>query len=60
MTQAIRPQTPTDEYGKGGTKYADGKLPAGGFRSVMTFGEGEGVKKSPTSKPETGNHITKK
>lgn len=59
MTEAYRPQTPIDEYGKGGTKYEDGKLPKGGFRSVMVFGDGEGVKKSPTSKPEPGNRIIK-
>jgi len=59
MTQPIRPQTVSDTYGKGGTKYKDGKLPDGGFRSVMTFGKSDGVKKSPTSKPE--NHpVTKK
>jgi hypothetical protein len=49
MTQAIRPQKPSDEYGKGGTKFASGKLPEGGFRAVAAFGEAQGVKKSPTT-----------
>lgn len=49
MTQVIRPQVPSDETSGGGTKWADGKLPKGGFRAVSTFGSGEGTKKSPTT-----------
>lgn len=56
MTQPIRPQTVSDTYGRGGTQFASGKLPAGGFRAVADFGNG-GVKKSPTTKPEKNRII---
>lgn len=57
MTQPIRPQTVSDTYGRGGTQYASGKLPAGGFRAVADFSNRGGVKKSPTSCPEPKNRI---
>lgn len=49
MTTVIRPQKPSDETSGGGTKWADGKLPKGGFRGVSTFDLGSGTKKSPTT-----------